>query len=142
MTLQDNCSAGCPCSDFDCVSPSAAPTTTAMTATTSLITPTLTTTTSMETTTATTISPTRSAVLVLSTWYYPRNKPFIVDFDGKYFILLSIINFRCLGNINQDLDFEYGDGVYAVLGCGATLQNVFWYFGGDKYSSSGSSRKV
>ena len=28
------------------------------------------------------------------------------------------------------MDFEYGDGTDAEYGCGATLHNVFWYFGG------------
>ena len=32
--------------------------------------------------------------------------------------------------MNEDLDFEYGDGTIAHYGCGATLQNIFWYFGG------------
>ena len=34
------------------------------------------------------------------------------------------------GNINEDLTFEYGDGTAAHYGCGATLNNEFWYFGG------------
>jgi len=28
------------------------------------------------------------------------------------------------------LDFEYGDNTRIYWGCGATLHNVFWYFGG------------
>ena len=32
--------------------------------------------------------------------------------------------------MNEDLNFEYGDDTSAVYGCGATLHNVFWYFGG------------
>ena len=59
------------------------------------------------------------------------NKPFIVDFNGKYFIIFSNINFLCSGNIYEDLDFDYGDGTGAKFGCGATLHNVFWYFGGE-----------
>ena len=35
-----------------------------------------------------------------------------------------------LGNINEDLAFEYGDDTETQYGCGATLQNQFWYFGG------------
>ena len=35
-----------------------------------------------------------------------------------------------LGNVNEDLAFEYGDGTETHYGCGATLQNEFWYFGG------------
>ena len=38
--------------------------------------------------------------------------------------------FLCSGNINEDLNFEYGDETQVLFGCGATLHNVFWYFGG------------
>ena len=34
------------------------------------------------------------------------------------------------GNINEDLAFEYDDDTGTRYGCGATLQNEFWYFGG------------
>ena len=34
------------------------------------------------------------------------------------------------GNINENLNFEYGDGTEAYYGCGVTFQNEFWYFGG------------
>ena len=37
--------------------------------------------------------------------------------------------------MNEDLNFEYGDDTVAVYGCGATLHNVFWYFGGSGQSS-------
>ena len=37
-----------------------------------------------------------------------------------------------LGIINEDFNFEYGVGTVAKKGCGATLHNVFWYFGGAK----------
>ena len=103
------------CGDFDCAPPTSAPTTT-----------------STSTTTTTSISTTRNAVLVLGT-YDSNNKPFIVDFNGKFLIIFSNINFHCSGNINEDLDFEYGDDTVAHFGCGATLQNVFWYFGGYIY---------
>ena len=46
------------------------------------------------------------------------------------FNFLSNIDFCCLGNTNKDLNFEYGDGTNADWGCGATLHNEFWYFGG------------
>ena len=46
------------------------------------------------------------------------------------------IDLSCLGNINEDLDFEYGYDTVADSGCGATLHNVFWYFGG-----SGSQKR-
>ena len=29
------------------------------------------------------------------------------------------------------MDLEYGDEVELTGGCGATLHNVFWYFGGE-----------
>ena len=45
-------------------------------------------------------------------------------------MLFPNINFLCWGNINEDLNFEYGDETEVTWGCGATLQNVFWYFGG------------
>ena len=32
--------------------------------------------------------------------------------------------------MNEYLNIEYGDGTDARYGCGATLHNVFWYFGG------------
>ena len=38
--------------------------------------------------------------------------------------------------MNDDIDFEYGDGTDARLGCGATLFGQFWYFGGDAYSAA------
>ena len=79
---------------------------------------------------STTTSPTGNAVLVLST-SSSNNKPFIVDFNGKYHtFFLDIEMDLYLGNINEDLAFEYGDGTTAYRGCGATLNNEFWYFGG------------
>ena len=55
--------------------------------------------------------------------------PIRTDFNGKYQeFTLEIPSF--LGNINEDLAFEYGDGTTAYDGCGATLNNEFWYFGG------------
>ena len=55
-------------------------------------------------------------------------------------LLISTVNIKCFpwilklnfysGNINQDLAFEYGDGTAAQYGCGSTLNNEFWYFGG------------
>ena len=63
--IQENCLAGCPCIGFDCLEPTSAPEVT------------------MTTVPATTTSPTGNAVLVLST-ANANNKPFIVDFNGKY----------------------------------------------------------
>ena len=42
--------------------------------------------------------------------------------------------------MNEDLNFEYGDGASASNGCGATLHNVFWYFGG--YEDNNHQRRV
>ena len=50
------------------------------------------------------------------------------------------MDFSYIGNMNEYLNFEYGDGTRAYYGCGATLHNVFWYFGGSSYS--GSPRQV
>ena len=49
----------------------------------------------------------------------------------KLFEILSI-SIYLTGNINDDLDFEYGDGADARYGCGATLMDEYWYFGDDK----------
>ena len=32
--------------------------------------------------------------------------------------------------MNDDIEFEYGEGTGAAYGCGATLFGQFWYFGG------------
>ena len=32
--------------------------------------------------------------------------------------------------MNDDLDFQFGDGTAVDFGCGATLFGEFWYFGG------------
>ena len=114
LKIQENCSAGCPCSEFDCIETTSTPE-----VTTATVPP-------------TTTTPTGNAVLVLST-NKSQNKPFIVDFNGK----LRSLFFREIhfiqGNINQDLTFEYADGTESRYGCGATLQNEFWYFGGDTH---------
>ena len=75
------------------------------------------------------MDPNRNAVLVLST-LYSNNKPFIVDFNGKYFRFFMNADFVYSGNVNEDLDFEFGRGTVVEDGCGALLRNVFWYFGG------------
>ena len=61
--IKENCSAGCPCSEFDCIETTSAPEVTTATVP------------------ATTTSPTGNAVLVLSTGT-SANKPMIVDFNG------------------------------------------------------------
>ena len=55
-------------------------------------------------------------------------------------VLIFESDFICLGNINEDLDFQYVEDATAYYGCGATLQNVFWYFGGS--SSDDKQRQV
>ena len=61
--IEENCSAGCPCSDFECTPPTSAPDITTATVP------------------ATTTPPAQNAVLVLST-YESSNKPMIIDFEG------------------------------------------------------------
>ena len=36
-----------------------------------------------------------------------------------------------LGNVNDDINFQFGKGTSVEYGCGATLNGEFWYFGGD-----------
>ena len=45
------------------------------------------------------------------------------------------------GDVNDDLNFEFGDGAVAHNGCGATLFGEFWYFGGGTGSTSANSQK-
>ena len=85
--FQENCSAGCPCNEFECEPPPPEPTPPSGPA---------------------------NAVLVLNNLNSGK-KPMIVDFNG---------------NINDDLAFRYGWGTVATGGCGTTLKNEFWYFGG------------
>ena len=40
------------------------------------------------------------------------------------------VNRKHSGNINADINFEYGEGKQAHYGCGASLFGQFWYFGG------------
>ena len=62
--IEENCSAGCPCSDFECT-----PTTSVPDITTATV-------------PVTTTPPAHNAVLVLST-YESSNKPMIIDFEGQ-----------------------------------------------------------
>ena len=55
--------------------------------------------------------------------------PMIVDFDGEQIFLYIEVSLS-IGNINENLAFEYRDGTTAIYGCGATLNGEFWYFGG------------
>ena len=36
------------------------------------------------------------------------------------------------GNVDYDLNFEFGDGTNIRYGCGATLMGEMWYFGGNE----------
>ena len=60
-------------------------------------------------------------------------------------LLILTVNISCFfvnadfvysGNVNEDLNFEYGEETEVHNGCGALLRNVFWYFGG-----SGSNKR-
>ena len=83
----------------------------------------------LTTITTPTISPT---ILVLST-RYSTNQSFTVDFYGELNILIIIVwIFILKGNVDSDLNFEYGENAAARGGCGATLMGEMWYFGGDR----------
>ena len=57
----------------------------------------------------------------------------IVDFNGKSLVFMHLYIFEIfIGNINDDLIFEYGEGATASNGCGTTLMGEFWYFGSGK----------
>ena len=115
IPFKENCKAGCPCDDFECndIIPE--------------------TTTDVETTTSivplTTAPSVGNAVLVLNK-YNSGNKPFVVDFDGEFWLIQYLFYKVCLGNVNNDLAFEYEEGTKINQGCGATLLGEFWYFGG------------
>ena len=51
------------------------------------------------------------------------------------------VDFIYSGNVNEDLNFEYGEEIKVVRGCGALLRNVFWYFGGG-FGADVDERKV
>ena len=38
--------------------------------------------------------------------------------------------YKILGNINENLNFEYGPGTTVSYGCAATFRGEFYYFGG------------
>ena len=38
--------------------------------------------------------------------------------------------YKILGNINENLNFEYGTGTTVSYGCAATFRGDFYYFGG------------
>ena len=49
----------------------------------------------------------------------------------------SIFLYLLKGNVDDDLIFEYGEGVDIYMGCGATLMDEMWYFGGRFRLASG-----
>ena len=38
---------------------------------------------------------------------------------------------NALGNINEDISFEYGEGATAYYGCGVVFKGEYLYFGGE-----------
>ena len=57
----------------------------------------------------------------------------IVDFNGKSLVFIRLYIFVIfIGNINDDLNFEYAEGVTVSAGCGTTLMGEYWYFGSGK----------
>ena len=53
----------------------------------------------------------------------------ILHYESHLSLQQSYINLF-LGNVNDDLDFEFGPGTNARSGCGVTFMDRFWYFGG------------
>ena len=49
---------------------------------------------------------------------------------------------KYLGDYNDDLNFEYGDGTDLHNGCSATLLGEFWYFGGGGSTNNPYIRQV
>ena len=35
------------------------------------------------------------------------------------------------GNVNEDVNFEYGEGTTAAYGCGVVFKGEYFYFGGN-----------
>ena len=75
FAIEENCSTGCPCSDFECTATTPAPDVTTAT---------------VPTTTKPSIA---NAVLILST-YETTNKPMIVDFEGEKFHFYNLLTIR------------------------------------------------
>ena len=47
------------------------------------------------------------------------------------------------GLVDGNLNFDYGDGVSLVSGCGLTLRGQMWYFGGKQaYTRQVSSKAI
>ena len=56
-----------------------------------------------------------------------------VDFNGEAIYYLQLSNILFKGNVDENLNFEYGEGTNAFYGCGATLFGEMWYFGGGRF---------
>ena len=90
--------------------------------------------------------PANNSVLLLSTMWSSA-KPMVIRSTGKNshdsWLMSHIkeIFMRDSGDVNDDLNFEFGDGTVAHNGCGATLFGEFWYFGGGTGSTSANSQK-
>ena len=74
----------------------------------------------------------------LPSWYWVQWMPTtclwsLISMVSWFFYVWIILS---LGNINENLSFEYGDDARADSGCGATLNGEFWYFGNDKQVSN------
>ena len=73
-------------------------------------------------------APTGTAVLVLSTRDL-HNKPMVITFEGLRIYLINLI-LIIQGEVNDDLNFQYGSQTSVYDGCGFTLKGQFWYMGG------------
>lgn len=69
----------------------------------------------------TTAAPTGNAVLVLST-RVSENKPMVITFEGlSIYLIYLILNFEFQGEVNDDVNFQYGSQTSVYDGCGFTL---------------------
>ena len=53
-----------------------------------------------------------------------------------------VINDSVLGAVNDDIDFSYGSELSIRFGCGVTLQDQLWYFGGKGINKRQVSYKI
>ena len=53
-----------------------------------------------------------------------------------------LINDSVSGAVNDDIDFSYGSELLFDRGCGVTLRDQFWYFGGYKYKRQVSFKVI
>ena len=73
----------------------------------------------------------------------------VIDFNGKLRVILKLTRanrvpagsfFLFSGNVDNNLDFTFGEGTSFYDSCGATLNGEFWVFGGN--SNQRQLRKV